>query len=192
MMLLISLAILSLIALLKMTFALLIALSSFKTGGAVFTTTHRSKIEKILNSIHIHEGQVVYDLGSGDGRFLIAIAKRCKVKAIGYEINPWPYLLSKIRIWLSRENIPIRFKDFYKADLRDGDIIFCYLFPDVMEKLREKLSEELKVGAKVISCNFEIPGWKASNIITASHPRHKDPIYIYNFTRNDCCDKVCN
>jgi hypothetical protein len=48
-----------------------------------------------------------------------------------------------------------------------------------MERLKEKLSQELKAGAKVISCNFEIPGWRPEKIITPSHPVHNDPIFIY-------------
>jgi ribosomal protein L11 methylase PrmA len=175
----ISLGLLVLLAALKMAFALLTGLSSFKTGGAMFTTTHRSKIKKILEAIPMHPGQVVYDLGCGDGRFLIAAAKRYKVKAIGFEINPWAYLLSRFRVGLCQANVSIHFQDFWKADLSEADIVFCYLFPDVMERLREKLSKELKAGAKVISCNFEMPGWKPEKIIIASHPTHTDPIFIY-------------
>jgi predicted RNA methylase len=167
------------IAVLKFSFAILTALSLFKTGGAVFTTTHRSKIKKILEVIPMHSGQMVYDLGCGDSRFLIEATKRYQVKAIGYEINPWPFLLSRLRIILKRANVSVRFEDFWKADLSDADIVFCYLFPDVMDRLKEKLSEELKTGAKVISCNFEIPGWLPEKVITASHPVHKDPIFIY-------------
>lgn len=176
---LVSLGILTVIAVLKITFALLTGLSLFKTGGAVFTTTHSSKIKKILDTLPMHVGQVVYDLGCGDGRFLIAASKKYKVTAIGYEINPWPYLLSRLRIGIWHANVSVRFQDFWKADLSKADIVFCYLFPDIMERLKEKLSEELKLGAKIISCNFGIPGWKPDTIIASSHPRHTDPIYIY-------------
>jgi len=175
----IFLGLLLILTTLMMVFALLTALSLFKTGGAMFTTTHRSKIKKILESVPMHTGQVVYDLGCGDGRFLIAAAKRYRVHAIGIEINPWAYLLSRIRIGFRHANVSIRFQDFWKTDLSEADIVFCYLFPDVMERLREKLSKELKTGVKVISCNFEIPGWKPEKIVTASHPTHTEPIFIY-------------
>jgi ribosomal protein L11 methylase PrmA len=161
------------------TFALLTGLSTFKTGGAMFTTTHSSKIEKILDDVIMLPGQVVYDLGCGDGRFLIAAAKKYKVKAIGFEINPWAYFLSRLRVWLLQANVSIQFKDFWKTDLGNADIVFCYLFPDVMERLKEKLSRELKNGTKIISCNFEIPGWKPEEIISAAHTVHNDPIFIY-------------
>jgi predicted RNA methylase len=170
---------LGILIVLKMTFALFTGFSSFKTGGALFTTTHPLKIKKILETVKMHPKQVVYDLGSGDGRFLIAAAKRYKVKAIGLEINPWAYLLSRLRIMLWQANVSIRFQDFWKTDLSEADIVFCYLFPDVMERLKEKLSKELKAGATVISCNFEIPGWTPEKTIIAPHPTHRDPIFIY-------------
>ena len=176
----IFLGFLLILAILKITFALLTGFSSFKTGGAVFTTTHRSKIKKILEVVHMNPGQVVYDLGCGDGRFLIAAEKTYKVKAVGFEINPWAYLLSRLRVGLYQASVSIHFQDFWAADLSKADVVFCYLFPDVMERLREKLSKELRAGAKVISCNFEIPGWRPEKIITASHPIHSDPIYIYS------------
>ena len=161
------------------TFALLTGLSTFKTGGAMFTTTHNSKIEKVLEAVAMLPGQVVYDLGCGDGRFLIAAVKKYNVKAIGFEINPWAYVLSKLKVKLWTTNVSIHFKDFWNADLSSADFVFCYLFPDVMERLKEKLSQEIKAGAKVISCNFEIPGWRPEKIITPSHPVHNDPIFIY-------------
>jgi predicted RNA methylase len=164
---------------LLITFAILTGLSTFKTGGALFATTHKSKIEKVLESVAMFPGQVVYDLGCGDGRFLIAAVKKYNVKAIGFEINPWAYVLSKLKVKFWTTNVSIHFKDFWNADLSSADFVFCYLFPDVMERLKEKLSRELKAGAKVISCNFEIPGWRPEEIISASHPVHNDPIFIY-------------
>lgn len=178
----IFLGILLVIAALKIAFSIFTTLSLFRTGGAMFTTTHCSKIKKILESVSITPGETVYDLGCGDGRFLIAVTKRYKVKAIGFEINPWAYLLAKFRVWLCKADVSIYFRDFWKADLSDADVVFCYLFPDVMERLKEKLQREIKTGAKVISCNFEIPGWRPEKILVASHPIHTDPIFVYTMS----------
>jgi hypothetical protein len=68
--------ILILASVLIMVFAILIALSMFKTGGAMFTTTHGSKIKSVLEAVTMHPGQIVYYLGYGDGRFLIATARK--------------------------------------------------------------------------------------------------------------------
>ncbi len=168
-------------ATLKLLFAMLTGLCSFVTGGALFTVTHPSKIERILQTVPMRPGQVVYDLGCGDGRFLVAAYQRYRVRAIGYEINPWAYVLARILIWLKQPPVAVHYKDFWKADLKDADVIFCYLFPDVMDKLRAKLSRELRVGTRVISCNFSVPGWKSDEVVRANHPIHTDPIYIYTF-----------
>lgn len=173
------LVILIIVSVLIMAFAILTALSIFKTGGAMFATTHGSKIRSILETVTMNPGQIVYDLGCGDGRFLIAAVRKYRVRAIGYEINPWAYFISRLRVWLSRTNVSVHFKDFWRTDLSNADIVFCYLFPDVMEILKEKLSRELKNGAKIISCNFEIPGWKPEKIIAAQYSAHNDPIFIY-------------
>jgi ribosomal protein L11 methylase PrmA len=178
---LIILGILMAFTVLVMTFALFTGAASFRTGGAVFTTTHSSKIETILDTVPMNPGLAVYDLGCGDGRFLISAEQRYGVKAVGFEINPWAFLLSKLRKLLTRSHVSINYKDFWKADLRDADIIFCYLFPDVMDRLREKLSNELRPGARVISCNFEIPGWRPETVVKASHHIHTDPIFVYQF-----------
>ncbi len=175
----VALLILIALTILIIIFAILTSISSFKTKGAVFTTTHRTKIKKILDNVPMSPGEVVYDLGCGDGRFLIAAARRYNVKAIGLEINPWAYFLCRLRTFFSGERVSIYFKDFWKEDIRDADIVFCYLFPDVMWMLREKFSKELKDGARVISCNFMIPGWKPEKILTFYHPVHNDSVFIY-------------
>lgn len=177
----ILLVFLGVLAVSKLLFALSTGLCSPLTGGALFTTTHSSKIQKILDSVLMKPGQIVYDLGCGDGRFLVSAYRRYGVRAIGYEINPLAYLLAKMRVWLTHSKVDIYYKDFWKVNLGDADIVFCYLFPDVMDRLREKLTQELKLGTQIISCNFAVPGWQPDKILKADHSIHIDPIYIYTF-----------
>ncbi|MDL1955718.1 MAG: class I SAM-dependent methyltransferase [Candidatus Desulfofervidus auxilii] len=143
------------------------------TQGALFTRTSFAKIKRILEYINLKPGQIVYDIGCGDGRFLRAVVKKYKVKAIGYEINPWAYFLAKIYC-LAYPEIKIYFANFWRKNLSDADLVFCYLFPDVMKKLRKKLEVELKPDTWVVSCNFPIPGWEPKKVIYEG-----DPIYIY-------------
>lgn len=167
----------------KLVFAVFTGACTPFTGGALFTTTHISKIHKILDAVSMRPGDILYDVGCGDGRFLVAARKRYAVRAIGYEINPWAYLLAKIMVWYSGTRAIIYYKDFWRADLGDADIVFCYLFPDVMSRLRDKLTQEARVGTRVISCNFEVPGWRPDRILKTNHRIHKDPIYIYTLPR---------
>ncbi len=150
------------------------------TGGAIFTRTHPSMIKKILENIKLEPNQVVYDLGCGDGRFLREVAKRYNVRAIGFEINPWAYFLARIYNLFSRAKVKVVFANFWKKKVCDANLIFCYLFPDVMRKLEKKLERELKPGTLVVSCNFPLPDWRPEKIIRAAFP-YNDPIYIYQF-----------
>jgi len=80
---------------------------------------------------------------------------------------------------LALKNVHIRRKNFWKTDLSDADVIFCYLFPDVMDDLAQKLSAELKPGASIISFNFPLPGFSPGKTLHPEGSLHNDPIYIY-------------
>jgi hypothetical protein len=61
----------------------------------------------------------------------------------------------------------------------DADVVFCYLFPDVMGRLAQKLLRELRPGTRVISCNFPLPGWRHRELLYPESSIHADPIYLY-------------
>ena len=71
------------------------------------------------------------------------------------------------------------YRQEFRVDLGDADRTFCYLFPDIMPRLGEKLSRELKPGALVISANFPFPGWKPEEVLTCENTIFNDPIYLY-------------
>jgi len=168
------------IIIIKGIFVLFTSISVPATGGAIFTRTHPSMIKKILENIKLEPTQVVYDLGCGDGRFLRTVVKRYNVKAIGFEINPWAYFLAKIYNVFSKTKVNVVFANFWHKKVSNANLVFCYLFPDVMRKLKEKLEKELRPGTFVVSCNFPIPDWQPKRIIHAAFP-YNDPIYIYQF-----------
>lgn len=66
-------------------------------------------------------------------------------------------------------------------NLGKADVVFCYLFPDVMTNLAEKLAAELRPGTRVISCNFPFPGWNHTAVVRPDSFLHGDPIYLYRF-----------
>lgn len=149
------------------------------TKGALFVPTSRIAINTLLNSIKIKEDDKFVDLGCGDGRVILSVYKRCGAKVVGYEINPFAYLIARIK-GIGKKNIKIKWKNFWNQNLGDADIVFCYLFPDLMKELREKLKKELKLGARVISFIFPIPEWRPHQEINVSHSEKKDKIYIYS------------
>jgi len=146
--------------------------------GAMYPSTGRVKIRAALEAVPMSPGQRLVDIGCGDGRVLRAARKRYGVACLGFEVNPIAYLKAMV-LTLGRAGIEIRYRNFWSADLAGTDVVSCYLFPDVMRRLGAKLAAELAEGARVISFNFPIPGWKPQATLRAASKLHNDPIYIY-------------
>lgn len=169
--------------LVKMLFVFSILVSLPFTGGAMFHPSAGVRVKTFLDRTPMKKCELLVDVGCGDGRVLLAAHRRYGVRAMGYEVNFLAYILSKIRTAGVR-GVEVRFKDFWKEDLSCADVVFCYLFPDVMERLGQKLSSELRPGARVVSCNFPIPGWKPSDVAFPPSSLHGDPIYFYEMGRS--------
>lgn len=163
---------------LKITYVLSVAMVLPFTRGALYVSTSRRRIEAFLNAVPMKPGQVVVDLGCGDGRILRRVYKRYGVEAIGYEMNPLAYCKARL-LSLGFGRVRIRLRNFWKADLSKADVIFCYLYPDVMRDLSKKLRKELRPGAVVVSCNFALPDWHSARVLRPGNNLHNDPIFIY-------------
>ena len=166
---------------LKLVYALSVAIALPVTRGALYVSTPRKRIEAAADALTMKTGQVMLDLGCGDGRVLRCFRKRFEVSAIGYERNLLAYLKARL-LCAGRRGISVRFRDFRKADLSAADVVFCYLFPDVLPALSVKLGEELKPGAVVVSANFSIPGWLPEKVLRIDHSLHSDPLYFYRIS----------
>jgi hypothetical protein len=122
-------------------------------------------IQKALAQAQVRRGELVVDLGAGDGRVLRVAAREFGARAVGYEIEP----LHCVAAWLSAlfegvlGQVSIRNQDLYKADLSDADVVFMYLNPTFVANLRPTLAQ-LKPGARVVSLNFPIEGWEPSEV----------------------------
>lgn len=129
--------------------------------GAPFLPIQREKIERALRLVKLQPGQKIADLGSGDGRILIACAKK-GARAFGFEINPFLVWKAKLNIKKAGvEGLAIcRWKSFWEQDFSSFDIVFIYGITHIMKKLEKKLQKELKPGAKVVSFIFSFPGWQ--------------------------------
>ena len=122
----------------------------------------------------LHGGERIADLGSGDGRIVIACARH-GIRAEGYEINP--ILVYSSRRAIRRAGLEklatVHWKSFWRADLASFDAIFVYGIPYIMADLRKKLEHELRPGTKIISHVFPFPEWTSA----AKHEAEK--IYLY-------------
>lgn len=125
--------------------------------GVPFLPTHNKQAERMIQLSGLKQGMRAVDLGSGDGRLLFLAAKT-GANVVGYELNPFLFLWSKILISIRRlAGVEVKFKSIYKADLKDVDVVLAFLFPKPMERLGPKLFSELKPGAKILSYTFPIP-----------------------------------
>jgi trans-aconitate methyltransferase len=158
------------------------ALALPTTQGALFVSTSRVRINAFVEAVPMKAGQLLVDLGCGDGRVLRRAQKSYNIRAIGYEVNLLAYLKARVLSFFSKE-VEIRRRDFWSVDLSGADVVFCYLYPDVMKKLSAKLKADLNPGAMIVSCNFRLPGFKPSSILQPAGSLHGDPVYIYRMTK---------
>ena len=162
----------------KMVYVVSTALVLPATQGALYVSTSLARIGAVFDAVPMAAGQLLVDLGCGDGRVLRAASRRYGVKAVGYELNPMAYLRARLQC-LGRPGIRVVRRNFWRADLSRADVVFCYLFPDVMARMAEKIRTGAKPGAVVVSCNFPVPGLVPRQVLRPPGALNHDPIYIY-------------
>ncbi len=140
--------------------------------GAPYFPSLKPHIKAALDLFELKEGQVVYDLGCGDGRFLKAAAKH-GLKAVGYELNPFMFVYSWLTTRRYGRQVKVRFGNFWNADLSEADAIFVFLLDKYMPKLDEKIKQSAKKRVKLASHTFKIPGKKPARV--------KYGVYLYKY-----------
>ena len=152
------------------------------TGGVPFISTNKRDFKAILKAVDLKTGEIIYDLGCGKAHLLIYAAKRFGARGVGYELALWPYLWAKVKIYLAKADVKIFRKNFFQADLSKADVVFCYLFPEVMAKLEPKFTQELKSGSRVVSYAFKLPTKVADKVvITNDDNTELGKIYVYEY-----------
>jgi ubiquinone/menaquinone biosynthesis C-methylase UbiE len=133
---------------------------------APFVQTPLEVAKKMLDLSQIKPGEVLYDLGCGDGRLIILAAKDVGAKSTGIELRE--DLVERARTEIKRLNLEDRVKviqgNFFDVDISDANVITLYLTSSANERLRPKLEAELKPGVRVVSHDFKVPGWKPVGI----------------------------
>ncbi len=150
-------------------------------SGAPWVPVKKRDIERINKLANLKPGQKFIELGSGDGRVSHYIAENNpEVEIVGVEIS-WPvFLMSKVRtLFNPLNNYKLILGDAYKQNIKDADVIFFYFLPRTMEsRLKKKLLQEMKPGAKAISYVFGFKRWPGKHIVDKSSA-HPYPIHIY-------------
>jgi 16S rRNA A1518/A1519 N6-dimethyltransferase RsmA/KsgA/DIM1 with predicted DNA glycosylase/AP lyase activity len=139
------------IIIISFTFVLLI--------GAPFLPTLNSQIQDIFKLLDLRPGDLLIELGSGDGKILRAAAKR-GIISVGYEANPLLVLYSWLLSWRYRKLIIIHWKNFWHVSIASADGVYVFLLNPYMKKLERKIISEIKKPIKVVSFTFAFPGRK--------------------------------
>jgi ribosomal protein L11 methylase PrmA len=145
--------------------------------GAPFLPTHDLLVEKMISALDF-KGKTAVDIGCGDGRIVIALAK-AGAQAYGYEINPilvW-YAKRKIRKEKLEQRATVLWKSFWSVDMSRFDIVVVFGIPHIMRRLEEKLQKELVPGSLVVSNAFQFPQWVSVRKIPGG-------LYVYKKSAN--------
>jgi tRNA A58 N-methylase Trm61 len=142
----------------------------------------------MLSLAELKPGEILFDLGSGDGRTVIMAVREFGARAVGVELREdlVKKALSTIYEQSLQDRITIVNSDIFNVDLTSADVIFLYLTTSANEKIRPKLDTELKKGVRIVSHDYEIVGWKpikADNFCenpNLGYPSHT--IYLYKKT----------
>jgi len=143
--------------------------------GAAWTPTSKDRVRKMLSMADAKSGEVVYDLGSGDGRIIMTAAKEFHARSVGMEINPlwvlWTQLI--VNILGLRDRVNVVWGDFFRKDLSEANIVTLFLKQDTNDRLRPKLERELKPGTRVVSYTYTLTGWNPLKV------DRKLALYVY-------------
>ncbi|WP_243431784.1 class I SAM-dependent methyltransferase [Aliamphritea spongicola] len=122
----------------------------------------------------------VYELGSGWGNLLIPLARQYpERKIVGYELSLVPWLTTLILIKLLRlKNVELHRQNFLKADLSEASVLLCYLFPEGMQAIADRLAAGHMTPQYLISNNFSLPSHHPVNVLHLTD-FYKSPVYLY-------------
>lgn len=160
---------------------LIIDISNFVFRKIPPLPTSRRTVQSILKILGKRKKGTFVDLGCGRGRVLIAVKKKYpEMEVIGYENWLSHFFSAKLLTFLFRVKVKIFFKDLFSANLKETDIVFCYLYPDFMITLEKKLRNDLKKGTLVIVSTFPFPEWQPVKIIVTNQKKPNfEKIFIY-------------
>ena len=130
--------------------------------GLPYVPTQPRRIRQALTLAQVRPGEVVYDLGAGDGRVLIAAAQEFGARAVGIEISPLHCLVTWLRILRHGlgKQVTLRMQNLYAADLSDADVVFAYMTSRQAARLRPFLQRALRPGTRVVTVAFDLDGWQ--------------------------------
>ncbi len=147
-----------------------------------YIPTPKDVVRKMLRLAGVRRGEIVFDLGAGDGRILVEAVRRFGARAVGVEIDPERLARIKERLTSTSTEAVVIQGDFMEANLASADVVAIYLSDSVNAKLAPKLKNELKAGARVVSLDYQLPGWVHERVLTVESGGVTRELYLYKAT----------
>ena len=148
---------------------------------APFVPSPQNIVEKMLEAAQLKPGETVFDLGCGDGRVLVTAARQFRAKAVGVELSP--KIAQMARDIIKQQKLDgdasVIEGNLLDVDLSKADVVTLYLLTESNSRLRPNLEKYLKPGARVVSHDFEIKGWKPVRVEEVQAHRRSHKIYVY-------------
>jgi protein-L-isoaspartate O-methyltransferase len=138
-------------------------------------------VERMLEAADLKSGETVYDLGCGDGRVVITAAREFKAKGVGVELSPElaRQARDQVRTLGLTNRVTIIQGDLLEVDLKPADVVTLYLLTSSNERLKPLVEANLRPGARVVSHDFMMRGWKPVRIDTVPATNRTHMIYVY-------------
>ncbi len=143
-----------------------------------YVPTPHEVADRMLSMARLNPLDVVYDLGCGDGRMVIAAAKKFGVRGVGVDLDPQRIREAKANARAAgvEQLVSFRVQDLFQTELRDATVVLLYLLPELNRRLKPKLFAELRPGARVVSHDFDMGReWPADEYVKLG----QDGIYLW-------------
>lgn len=130
-------------------------------ADVLYLPTPHAVVDAMLQLAELRAGDVLYDLGAGDGRIVIAAARRHSVRAVGIELDARKVVEARANVVRAglEDRVEIRQGDALQADLGDASVVTLFLFPEINQRLAPKLRSELRPGTRIVSHRFGLGDW---------------------------------
>lgn len=154
---------------------------------APYVPSPQPVVIRMLETAELKPGEILYDLGCGDGRILVTAAQQFRARAVGVELSAERYKLALDTISrLGLQNAArVIHRDLMKVDISEADVVTVYLLTSSNERLKPKFEKELKPGARVVSLDYRVRGWKPKRIEKTEAHQRSYTIYLYEFPQTE-------
>ena len=152
-----------------------------KNPEVPYVPTHERIVDEMLKIANVGKNDVLYDLGSGDGRIPITAAKRFGTRGVGVDIDPDRVREARANATSAGVSDRVKFfqQDLFDTDIKGATVVTLYLLPDVNLRLRPKLLSDLKPGTRVVSHNYDMGDWKPLKTVTVKLPEGEHTVYFW-------------